>query len=113
MSDNNFDPQKQFSKWLAKSGAIYWICFLSLLLVVIVIRPEAALACVWLALIVSFVAIIHIWAYTKNSTYEKGLRYGLEKLKMEMSLKATNIIGRVAEKMAEKGEEESEEGGNG
>ena len=116
MADNHdYDPQKQFSKWLAKSGSVYWICFLSAILIVITIRPEAATACVWLVLIVSFVVIVHVWAYTKNSTYEKGLRYGLEKLKMEMSLRASNIISNVMgkQKKEEDEDEDSGEGGNG
>jgi cobalamin biosynthesis protein CobD/CbiB len=81
------DPKEQFSKWLAKSGAIYWICFLSALIVVIIIRPEVAIACVYLAIIVSVVMIFHVWAYTKNSTYEKGVLALLDKTRMELSLK--------------------------
>ena len=80
------DPKKQFSKWLAKSGAIYWIVFLSALLFVMCYRPEVAIACVYMAIIVSIVMIIHVWAYTKNSIYEKSLLTVLDKAKMEMDL---------------------------
>ena len=80
------DPKKQFSKWLAKSGAVYWIIFLSALLFVMCYRPEVAIACVYMAIIVSVVMIIHVWAYTKNSIYEKSLLTILDKAKMEMDL---------------------------
>ena len=86
MSLQNKDPRQQFSKWLAKSGAVYWIIFLSALLIVMCIRPEVAIACVYMALIVSVVMIFHVWAYTKNSTYEKGLLTLLDKTKMELDL---------------------------
>ena len=96
------DPKQQFSKWLARSGAVYWIIFHSLLLVVMCIRPETSQSCVWLALIVSAVMIFHVWAYTKNSTYEKGVLALLDKTRMELKL-----TGRDAE------EEWDEEGGDG
>lgn len=80
------DPKQQFSKWLARSGAIYWIVFHSALLVVMCIRPETADACVWLAVIVSVVMIFHVWAYTKNSIYEKGTLALLDKVQMELTL---------------------------
>ena len=81
------DHRQQFSKWLARSGAIYWIIFNTLLLAVMCIRPETANACIYLALIVSCVMIFHVWAYTKNSIYEKGMLGLLDKTKMEISLK--------------------------
>lgn len=77
------DPQKQFSKWLARSGAVFWICYLPALLIVICIRPEAAMACVYLGLITSAVMIIHVWAYTRNSIYEKGLLAMLDKVRIQ------------------------------
>ena len=79
------DPQKQFSKWLARSGAVFWICYLPALLIVICIRPEAAMACVYLGLISSAVMIIHVWAYTRNSIYEKGLLAMLDKVRIQNS----------------------------
>ena len=94
------DPKQQFSKWLAKSGAVYWILFLSALLVVMCIRPEVAIACVYMAIIVSVVMIFHVWAYTKNSTYEKGLLTLLDKTKMELDLsgKLSSISSMVSSK---------------
>ena len=79
------DPKEQFSKWLAKSGAIYWIAFQTLLLVLMYLRPEVANACVYLSVIVSIVMIIHVWAYTRNSIYEKGLLAMLDKTRMELA----------------------------
>ena len=73
---SRMDPRKQFSKWLAKVGSYFWIAYLPALLVVICIRPEAATACVYLGLIVSAVMIIHVWAYTSNSIYEKARMQG-------------------------------------
>lgn len=89
-----FDPKQQFSKWLAKSGAVYWIFFHTALLGVMCVRPEVAIACVYMAIIVSVVMIFHVWAYTKNSTYEKGLHAILDKTRMELDLsgKSTSHI---------------------
>lgn len=100
------DPKEQFSKWLARSGAVYWIVFHSVLLILMGIRPEVSTACVYMSIIVSCVMIFHVWAYTKNSTYEKALLAILDKTRMEMSLKA----GETSE---EKDPNKGEEGGNG
>ena len=78
------DPKNQFSKWLAKSGAVYWIFFHTLLMALMYLRPEVANACVYLSVIVSVVMIIHVWAYTRNSIYEKGLLAMLDKVQMEL-----------------------------
>lgn len=83
------DPRQQFSKWLARTGAVYWTFFHSALLGVMCYRPEVADACVKMALIVSAVMIFHVWAYTKNSTYEKALLAVLDKTKMELDFKKT------------------------
>lgn len=81
------DPKEQFSKWLARSGAIYWIAFHTLLMCLMYLRPEVANACVYLSIIVSIVMVIHVWAYTRNSIYEKGLLAMLDKTKMELTMK--------------------------
>ena len=83
------DPKQQFSKWLARSGAVYWIVFLTLLLLLMYLRPEVSDSCVYLAIIVSVVMIFHVWAYTKNSTYEKALLAILDKTRLELSSKET------------------------
>jgi len=101
------DPQKQFSKWLARVGAIYWIAYLTLVLGLIYLRPEAAIAGVYLTIIVTANKMIDTWAYTKNSTYEKSLLAILDKTSMEINLKAGDGKG------GGKDEEVKEEGGNG
>lgn len=103
---SRLDPRKQFSKWLAKVGAIYWIVYLSCLLALIYARPEVALPCVYLTIIVTVNKMLDTWAYTKNSTYEKGLLAILDKTKMELSLK-----GAAGDAKAESTGENAEEGG--
>lgn len=104
------DPRQQFSKWLARSYSVFLIAFLSSLLVAMCIRPEVSTACVYLALIVSVVAIIHVWAYTHNSEYEKGLLTLLDKTRMELTLRSGSDANKAPEKTPD---EETEEGSNG
>lgn len=104
-----FDPRKQFSKRLARYGAIFWGLYLLIIAVLIYFQPETAIACVYLVLIVTVNKMLDTWAYTKNSTYEKGLLAMLEKTKMELSLKAG---GKISGKQDEDEEDEGE-GGNG
>ena len=100
------DPRKQFSKRLARYGAIVWGIFLLAIVATLNLQPETAVACVYLTLIVTGNKMMDTWAYTKNSTYEKGLRNLLERTKLELTL-GSGIGGRKKET------EESEEGGNG
>ena len=81
-----YDPRKQFSKWLARSSSWFWYIYLIIMAVIIAIRPEVANAVIYIVLTVSAVMIFHVWAYTKNSTYQKGLEAMLNKTKMELSL---------------------------
>ena len=104
-----FDPRKQFSKRLARYGAIFWGLYLLIIAVLIYFQPETAIACVYLVLIVTVNKMLDTWAYTKNSTYEKGLLAMLEKTKMELNLKAG---GKISGKQ-DKDEEDEGEGGNG
>lgn len=104
-----FDPRKQFSKRLARYGAIFWGLYLLIIAVLIYFQPETAIACVYLVLIVTVNKMLDTWAYTKNSTYEKGLLAMLEKTKMELNLKAG---GKISGKQDEDEEDEGE-GGNG
>ena len=80
------DPRRQFSKWLARYGAIFWGAYLVIIAALIWFQPEAAMACVWLALIVTANKMLDTWAYTRNSIYEKGLLAMLDKTKMELRL---------------------------
>ena len=104
-----FDPRRQFSKRLARYGAVFWGLYLLIIAVLIYFQPETAIACVYLVLIVTVNKMLDTWAYTKNSTYEKGLLAMLEKTKMELSLKAG---GKISGKQDEDEEDEGE-GGNG
>lgn len=104
-----FDPRKQFSKRLARYGAVVWGLFLLAVMILLYFQPETAIACVYLVLIVTVNKMLDTWAYTKNSTYEKGLLAMLEKTKMELSLKAG---GKISGKQDEDEEDEGE-GGNG
>ena len=104
-----FDPRKQFSKRLARYGAVFWGLYLLIIAVLIYFQPETAIACVYLVLIVTANKMLDTWAYTKNSTYEKGLLAMLEKTKMELSLKAG---GKISGKQDEDEKDEGE-GGNG
>ncbi len=114
------DPRKQFSKHLARYGAAFWGLYLLIIAALIYFQPETAIACVYLVLIVTANKIFDTWAYTKNSTYEKGLLAMLDKTKMELSLKGTahTSSGKKTAKEDdddEKGSvsEDEGEGGNG
>ena len=102
MKNKFMDPKKQFSKWLAKSGAIYWIIFHTILLAVMCFRPEVAIACVYMSIIVSVVMIIHIISYTQNSTLEKLLLTIADKTNINLSLKGistSSIVRQVKDKL--------------
>ena len=108
--DPRYDPRAQFSKWLAKSMSIFWFAYLLILAAIIAYQPDTATAIIYLVLTVSVVMIFHVWAYTRNSTYEKGLRAMLDKTKMELSLRAGDGAGSSRD---ESEEEDEGEGGNG
>ena len=91
------DPRKQFSKWLAKSGAIYWIIYNTLLLILIAFRPEVAMPCVYLAIIVSIVMIWHVVCYTRNSLGEKMLLTLIDKTNIELNAKGKDSDGNEEE----------------
>lgn len=114
------DPRKQFSKRLARYGAVFWGLYLLIIAALIYFQPETAIACVYLVLIVTANKIFDTWAYTKNSTYEKGLLAMLDKTKMELSVKgiARTVSGKKPVNGDDNDEEDSVnddegEGGNG
>ena len=82
------NPKEQFSKWLAKYGAIIWGIYSFAIIALIAYRPEAAMACVWLTLIMTCNKAIDTVAYTRNSTIEKILLSAIDKTKIEFGLKA-------------------------
>lgn len=81
------DPKKQFSKRLARWTAVFWFCFMTWLSVLFLLVPEAALYTVYMGIICTAVMILNVWAYTKNSIYEKSVLAMLDKVKLEMSLR--------------------------
>ena len=111
------DIREQFSKRLARYGAVMWGVYLAVIAALLYFRPETAVPCIYLVLIVTVNKALDTWAYTKNSTYEKGLLAMLEKARIDMSLKgvATGITGMKAGAGNAKdvSKEENEEGGNG
>lgn len=105
------DPRHQFSKWLARSSAWFLIFYLTALLVLIYFRPEAAICCVYLAIIVSVIRIFDAGFYTKNSLTEKMLLTALDKAKLNISL--SGGIGKNSNKENEDETEDDDEGGAG
>ena len=87
------DPRKQFSKWLARIGAIVWTVYSFAILFLIAYRPEAAMACVWLTLIMTCNKALDTISYTRNSISEKLILAGIERTKFELNLKG---IGKSA-----------------
>lgn len=103
------DPRKQFSKWLARFGAIIWGIYAFAVLGLIAYRPEAAMACVWLTLIMTCNKALDTVSYTKNSTTEKIILGALDRLNMELKLKGTASSVSSSTSNNEKKEETEDE----
>lgn len=86
MDNYKIDPKKQFSKKLARWTAIFWFFYMTWLSVIVYLQPQAALYCVYLAINVTLVMLLNVWAYTRNSIYEKGVFAMLDKAKLSMNL---------------------------
>ena len=71
---------------------------------ILIFQPDVADAVVYLAVIVSFVMTINVYAYTKNSVYEKAIKAGAEIGKVKFTWK---------KKAEEKSDDEDEEGSEG
>ena len=99
-------PRKQFSKKLARWTAVFWFVFMTWLSVLLLLVPDAALYSVSMAIIATVVMIVNVWAYTRNSVYEKACYAMLDKTKLELNLSNTDK-GGDADEVTE------EEGGNG
>ena len=84
------DPRKQFSKKLASRAEWFWFVYLLLLLALLAYRPEIGIIVVWLALVVTFVMLVSVLAYTKNSMYEKGLYAARDLAKIKFRWKYNN-----------------------
>ena len=78
------DQREQFSKRLAKWSSIFWFFYMTALAVAMVLEPEVADAVVYISITTSLVMIVNVFAYTRNSTYEKALNalVSLEKTKL-------------------------------
>lgn len=109
---NDFDPRKQFSKWLARWSCLYWFFYMAALVAVVLVQPSVADAVVYLSIIISVVMIVHVWAYTKNSIYEKSLRIGQEMAaKGKLTWKAGNHTDKPDSQDEEAEESEGESNG--
>lgn len=82
------DPKQQFSKWLARFGAIVWGIYSFVILALVAYRPEAAMSCVWLTLIMTANKVLDTVSYTRNSITEKIILGTLERFNMEVKLKS-------------------------
>ena len=80
------DPKKQFSKWLARYGAIIWGIYVFCVLALIAYRPETAMACVYLTIIMTVNKGWDAYNYNDNSKTEKILLAMLDKVSMEINI---------------------------
>lgn len=103
MSSYRIDPRKQFSKRLARWTSIFWFFYMTWLSVIIYLKPESALYCVYMGILVTSVMLLNVWAYTKNSIYEKGVFAMLDKTKLSLT---------IGGKPASDDSDETEEGGD-
>jgi hypothetical protein len=108
MAEYKIDPRKQFSKWLARYGAIIWGIYAFAVLALIAYQPETAMAAVYLTLIMTANKALDTLSYTKNSTTEKMILGLLEKSRMEINIGGRSKGGGNNEESAV-----TEEGGNG
>ena len=69
----SMDPRKQFSKKLAGRAEWFWMFYMTLVAALAGYRPEAYVAAIVLASLVTVVMVTSVLAYTNNSMYEKGL----------------------------------------
>lgn len=104
MGNNRMDPAKQFSKRLARWTAVFWFFYMTWLSCLLLLAPLSALYSVYMGIIATAVMILNVWAYTKNSIYEKGTLALLDKAKIELSLKN----GKTETESGEDDAEESE-----
>lgn len=97
MNEIRIDPKKQFSKKLARWTSVFWFFFMTWLTVLFLLVPEAAIYCVYMGIIVTAVMILNVWAYTRNSIYEKGVFAMLDKARIEIGLKNGKISNSAQE----------------
>jgi len=78
MGRKQIDPRQQFSKKLARWTAVFWFLYMTWLSIIMVIQPSATTTVVYMAVISSVVMLVNVWAYTRNSVYEKALLAAVE-----------------------------------
>ena len=54
--------------------------------IIFILAPATAIYTVYMGIIVTVVMIINVWAYTRNSIYEKACFAMLDKAKIEIGL---------------------------
>ena len=95
------NPKDQFSKRLARWTSVFWFLYMTWLSIILILQPQAAMVSVYMGIIVTAVMILNVWAYTRNSIYEKSVLAMLDKTRIELGLKKKTGIS----------ESEDEEGG--
>ena len=113
MSEIRIDPRKQFSKKLARWTAVFWFFFMTWLTILFLMVPEAAIYCVYMGIIVTAVMILNVWAYTRNSIYEKGVFAMLDKARIEIGLKNGKTTNTEQEDTSDEEGSVNEDGENG
>ena len=86
MNGVRMDPQKQFSKRLARWTAVFWFVYMSWLSVLMMLRPGVAQWCFYMGIVSTVVMIVNEIAYTRNSIMEKLALAMLDKTKIEVSM---------------------------
>lgn len=110
MGSIRIDPKAQFSKRLARWTAVFWFFYMTWLSVIMMLQPDAALYTVYMGILATLVMLLNVWAYTKNSVYEKGTLALLDKMKIELKLR--NIKAEQADKEDDADEEDLTEEGD-
>ena len=113
MRDRKTDPRKQFSKKLAGRAEWFWFFYMILLLALLAYRPEIGVISVYLALVVTIVMVVSVYAYTDNSKFEKALYTASEMAKIKFSWKHKGTELVTVNNIVEEDEEYSEEGEDG
>ena len=106
MVNRRIDPQKQFSKRLARWTALFWFVYMLYMGTVMLLEPGTGIYAVYLSIICSVVMIVNVYSYCKNSIAEKVLLAILDKTQIELSL------GSKAQADEDDGEE-GEDGNDG
>ena len=86
---SKIDPRQQFSKWLARWTSVFWFFYMLYLATICIFQPDVADAIVYMAVIVSTVMVVNVWAYTRNSIYEKAIVAGMNLKQIKLTWKGS------------------------